>query len=341
MTLTASNSAEAELPLKRTQITTTRAGGPEVLHVETAPMPRPGPGELLVQLQAAGVAFGDITQRQGRNPGPVPPVLGYDVVGLVVAIGPDAKGFHVGQRVAALTVVGGYASHVIAPARWAVPVDPALDAAAVSALTLNYLTARQMLRASRVGPGQSILVLGAAGGVGSALCELAQLDGITVYGTASGPRLATLAARGVLTVADAASLPRPVDAVFDAVGGPSLAASRKATKRSGTVVAYGFSFAVDAGHSRTAGLLRAVMALARAKSTPGARVISFVLPASANKDPAAIRADLGVLLSLLADASLNPAVETMPLSAAAEAHRKLENRQVSGKVVLIADATGA
>ncbi len=328
----------ARLGSQRVQVTVRAAGGPEVLEVQRSPMPVPGPGELLVRMQAAGVAFGDITQRQGRNPGKLPRVLGYDVVGVVVAVGPDTAGFAVGQRVTALTMVGGYASHVVVQARWAVAVPAEPDAAEVTALTLNYLTAWQMLhRVARVRSGQSVLVLGAAGGVGSALTDLALLAGARVYGTASAHRHDALRARGVTVVPDAASVPEPVDATFDSVGGPSLARSRRATRRTGVVVAFGFSFAVDTGRSRAAGLALAVLGLARAALTPGARVVSYVVGSRAEKDPAALRADLGHLVGLLADGTLHPAVETLPLSRAADAHRRLENRQVTGKLVLVAD----
>lgn len=326
------------LPQQRTQVTVRTAGGPDGLSVQMAPMPVPAAGELVVRMEAAGVAFGDVTQRQGRNPGKVPAVLGYDVVGVVVAVGPDTPGFVLGQRVAALTMTGGYASHVVAPARWTVQVADELDAAQLSALTLNYLTAWQMLhRAAHVEAGQSVLILGAAGGVGSALTELALLAGASVYGTASARHHADLAARGVRVVADAGALSERVDATFDPVGGPSLARSRRATKRTGVVVAFGFSFAVDAGYSRAGGLIRAVRAIIRAKIVPGARLVTFQIAASGTKDPAALRADLTRLVGLLADGSLTPRVRTLPLARAADAHRLLENRQASGKLVLLAE----
>lgn len=319
-----------------TRVRLTGAGGPQVLHVERGPIPVPGDGEVVVRMQAAGIAFGDVTIRQGRNPGRLPAVLGYDVVGTVHAVGPGVEGLVPGTRVAALTMTGGYATHVLAPARWTVPVPDGLDAARVSALTLNYLTAWQMLhRTAAVTPGRSVLVLGAAGGVGSALVELAQLAGATVYGTASPARHAALRARGVHVVTDQEPLPGQVDVTFDPVGGPSLALSRKRTKRAGVVVSYGFSFTVDAGHSRAGGLLRAVAGLARAKLLPGARVVAYTVGTAGEKDPAALREDLGRLVGLLAAGRIAPQVETVPLAGAAEAHRRLESRQVLGKLVLV------
>lgn len=323
------------------QVALRGAGGPEMLVIETVPRPTPGPGQVLVRMQAAGVAFGDVTQRQGRNPGRLPAVLGYDVVGEVAAVGDGVENLHAGERVIALTMVGGYAEYVLAPARWTVPVPAELDAAALSALTLNYLTAWQMLhRAAHVEAGKSVLVLGAAGGVGSALVELAHLAGARAYGTASTRRQPDLTARGVLVVADADAVPEPVDATFDPVGGPSLTASRRATVRSGVVVAYGFTFTVDDDHSRIAGLTRAALALLRVKLTPGARVVSFQIGASGNRDPEALRADLGHLVELLAQGRLHPHVQTLPLAEAADAHRLLEGRRVDGKLILVATGTG-
>jgi len=139
----------------------------------------------------------------------------------------------------------------------------------------------------------------------------------------------------VRIVDNQAALPEPVDAVFDAVGGPSLSLSRAATKRSGVVVSYGFSFTVDGRHSRTAGLARTAWALARAKTTPGARVVVYTAGSAAKQDPGALREDLGRLLELLGAGRIAPRVETVPLADAAQAHRRLEAREVLGKLVLV------
>jgi len=310
-------------------------GGPEVLVLERVPRPAPGPGEVVIAVQAAGVAFGDVQARQGRLPGRFPRTPGYDVVGHVTALGQGVEDLVVGQRVAAFTGTGGYTTAAVARAALSVPVPEDLDAARLSALVLNYATAWQMLhRAAQVPAGGSVLVLGAAGGVGSALGELALAEGVTVYGTASPPRRAALAARGVLVVAGPEELPAPVDVVLDSVGGPSLARSRRATTRSGTVVAFGISHANTANLSRVRGLAAAVGALARARVTPGPRVVNFVILTSVKRDPAAFRQDLTHLVELLQAGTIDPEVTTMPLSEVAEAHRLLEARQVVGKLVL-------
>lgn len=328
------------IPITRTQIVLEAAGGPEQLTVRQEPLPAPGPREVLVHVEAAGVAFNDVTARQGRNPGPLPRVLGFDVVGTVAAIGGAVETLQRGQRVAALLGTGGYSSYVVVDSDRVVVVRSDVDAAQVDALVLNYATAWQMLhRAAQVQPGQSVLVLGAAGGVGSALLELARLDGVTVYGTASAARREAVEAGGCHWIADVADLPVQVDAVFDAAGGPSLRRSRQATRSGGVVVSYGFSFTVAAGHSKYGGLVRTAAALLRAKLTPGPRVRLYQVEKSAQQDPAAYRDDLTRLVDLLAEGRIHPAVTTLPLTDAADAHRRLQARQVLGKLVLLPSGT--
>ncbi len=319
------------------RVVVTALGGPEVLRVETAAAPSPKAGEVLIAVEAAGVAFADILMRQGRYPAQpaVPFIPGYDVVGRVAALGPGVTGVAVGARVAAMTVTGGYAAACVARAAWAVPIPEDVDAVRTTALVLNYLTAWQMLRRSADVAGDgSILVLSAAGGVGSALVELAALEGIRIYGTASTARRPVLEARGVRVV-EPGSLAHEVDATFDAVGGPSLGRSRAATKKGGTVVSYGISFAVDGGLSRLGGFARHGRALATTKITPGAKVVLYDVTRGAKKDPAAFRDDLGQLVALLSAGRIRPEVTAFPLAEAAEAQRRLEAREIVGKAVLV------
>jgi NADPH:quinone reductase-like Zn-dependent oxidoreductase len=314
----------------------TSAGGPDVLRVEAMTVPTPGPGQILITTEAAGVAFHDITTRQGLTPGALPQVQGFDVVGHVARLGAGVTDLTVGQRVGALIGNGGYATHVLAPARRAAPLPEDRPAEELDALVLNYLTAWQMFhRLAKPAPGQAVLVLGAAGGVGSALTQIARAAGVTVYGTSSPGRRARVEAAGATWVADAAAVPVPVTATFDPVGGPSLARSRRATKRSGVVVSYGFSFATGAGYSRTGAMARTVGALLRAKLTPGPRVVIHTVEPAVDRDPAGFRADMAALVEQLTTGALKPEVTTLPLDQAAEAHRRLENREVDGKLVLI------
>lgn len=319
-----------------TEIVLRGTGGPETLVVRAGVIPVPGDGQVLIRSEAAGVAFNDVTTRQGRNPGAAPRVLGFDVVGRIMATGAGVSEYAVGQRVAALVGVGGYSTHVLADPRRVVPVPEDIEAPVLDALVLNYVTAWQMLnRVAYVRPGQRILVLGAAGGVGSALCELAILQGAEVFGTSSAGRRRSVEESGVRWVSTPSDVPDKVDAAFDPVGGPSLAETRRATAATGIVVSYGFSFAVDADRSKLRGLLQAASAIARAKLTVGARLRVYRVESAVAKDPASYREDFATLVQLLVAGKIRPTVTTMPLSAAAEAHLRLERREVTGKLVLV------
>ncbi|WP_026910083.1 zinc-binding dehydrogenase [Patulibacter minatonensis] len=330
-------------------------GGPENLLLEEVATPDPGTGEVLVAVEAVGVAYADVLMRQGLYPETpkLPFTPGYDLVGRVVAAGPGTTAPAVGSRVAALTVSGSSATHAVAKAAWAVPIPDDVDAASASALVLNYVTAHQMLhRVAAVPEGGTVLVLGAAGGVGTALLELCALAGIRAIGTASGDRTALVEARGGIPVDRRAEdveaavrrhAPDGVDATFDAVGGPQLAASRRMTRRDGTVVSYGVGFGAGKGFGRIGLLGRHGAALAKAKLTRGAAVPMYVIAGrtgAADKDPAALREDLAALVALVADGSLTPEVTTLPLAEIAEAHRRLESQTVPGKLVLLVDQDG-
>lgn len=228
-----------------------KAGGPDRLELVDAPIPAPGPGQLLVRVEATGVAFADVVIRMGLYPGVKLPVTpGYEVVGTVIA----GEGFAPGTRIAALTVTGGYAAHALVPAAHAVAVPPGLSASKAAALVLNGLTAWQMLTRCVARPSvEKMLVWGAGGGVGSILVELGRHFGIETHGVASGARLASVAGRGANPIdraaGDVAGQVRAasgggVDAVFDGVGGPNLRISRAALRPGGAVVMFGFQGAL-------------------------------------------------------------------------------------------------
>ena len=157
-----------------------RRGGPEVLEMAEATLPEPGPGQVRVRIQAAGVSFADILMREGVHPetpaGSFTP--GWDLAGVVDALGPGVAGWQLGQPVAAMPVTGGYAEYLCLPAAELVPVPAGLDPAEVACVVFNYVTAYQMLhRSVRLQSGQRILVHAAAGGIGTALLQLGRLAG--------------------------------------------------------------------------------------------------------------------------------------------------------------------
>ena len=182
-----------------TEIVLPGVGAPETLQVRRRELPAPGAGEALVRVEATGVSFAEQQMRRGPYPGQpaFPFVPGYDLVGVVTALGPQVTAVAVGQRVAAVTKVGGWADHVVLPAATLVPVPDGVDAAAAETAVVNGVTAWQMLhRLARVRAGQTVLVHGATGGVGVLLVQLARLAGARVIGTASPAKHDVLRALG-------------------------------------------------------------------------------------------------------------------------------------------------
>jgi NADPH:quinone reductase len=161
-------------------------GGPEVLRVVEEDDPRPGPGEVRVRVLAAGVSFTDAQLRAGTYiGGPKPPFTpGYELVGVVEALGPGCFRLREGDRIGALTVWGADADRVCVPEAGTVEVAEDLDPAEVLSLLFPYMTAYQVLhRTAMAKSGEAVLVHGAAGRVGTAALELGALAGLRLYGT--------------------------------------------------------------------------------------------------------------------------------------------------------------
>ena len=180
-----------------------RYGGPEVLKVVEEEVPRPGPGEICVRVLVAGVSFTDAQLRAGTYLGvPKPPFTpGYELVGVVQELGPGCSRLREGDRVAALTVWGAYAERVCLPEANAVEVPEDLDPAEVVSLVLTHMTAYQLLhRMATVRSGESVLVHGAAGRVGTAVLELGALAGLRLFGTASARDRAAVERLGAVAI---------------------------------------------------------------------------------------------------------------------------------------------
>jgi len=178
-------------------------GGPEVLRVVEDDAPRPGPGEVRVRVLAAGVSFTDSQLRAGTYLGvPKPPFTpGYDLVGVVEELGPGCTRLREGDRIAALTVWGADAERVCVLEENAVEVPADLDPAEVVSLVLTYMTAYQLLhRTAKVKSGETVLVHGAAGRVGTAVLELGALAGVRLYGTCSARDRAAVERLGAVAI---------------------------------------------------------------------------------------------------------------------------------------------
>ena len=343
------------------RIVVSRYGGPEVLELLEDEVPEPKAGEIRVKVLAAGVAMPDVMAREGIHPETprVPYTPGWDLVGVVDAIGKGVIGFYEGQRVAAMPINGSYTEYVCLQSGQLVPIPDGLDPAETVSLILNYVTAYQMLHHSASAkPGQSILIHGATGGVGTALLQLGQLLELTMYGTCSP--------RGAQTVTDLGGTPvdyhrqdlvqevlrmngAGVDAVFDPFGGPHMWHSRALLRSGGRVVAYGNTTTLrDEGlGSKRRGLRNpfhgiSVFALyiAGGLLLPGRRrIVPYSIQWLKRLKPALFREDLSALLDLLATRQLRPIVAArMPLSKAREAHQLLSKGGVIGKIVLVSAA---
>jgi NADPH2:quinone reductase len=353
-----------------------RYGGPEVLRVVEDDLPRPDPGEVRVRVLAAGVSLTDAQLRAGTYLGvPRPPFTpGYEMVGVVDELGPCSARLHVGDRVAALTVYGGYAEYVCVPEAEAVEVPEGLDPAEAVGLVLTYTTAYQMLhRSAHVQPGESVLVHGAAGRVGVAVLELGALDGLRLFGTAAARDRVAVERLGAVAIdyrtqdflARIRQLTQDgVDVVLDGIGGATSIRSFRALRPGGRLIVYGHYAMLARGrtsarrwatgwaewYGTTAtvaleGLLdprRKVMAyrIQRLRDSRQWLPVSGRRPArlvgGGPRNPQCFREDLGALLELLTADKIHPVVtERLPLSEARRAHELLESSAAKGKLVLM------
>jgi NADPH:quinone reductase-like Zn-dependent oxidoreductase len=329
----------------------TRRGGPSVLAVREVRLPPPDEGEVLVRVEAAGVAFGDVQLREGLRRAALPVVPGYDVAGTVIASGGKIDGPAVGDKVAVRIPggTGGYATHVLVPAWAAVPYPERLDPHAVVALVVNYVTAWQMLsRSAPVTEGSTILVHSAAGGVGSALLQLAALRGLRAFGTASAGKADLVRSLGATPIdyragdvaaAVRSAAPEGVDAVFDALGSASWRQALPLLRPGGRLVVYGMSTTFAGGRLSIPGLLRNFARLPRtsylAYLTRGIGVVGYNSEAMVRAHPGRYREDLARLIGLLDEGSISPLLHrAFPLDRAAEAQAELGSGRAIGKITL-------
>jgi NADPH2:quinone reductase len=322
----------------------TKKGEPSALENQELPLPEPGPGELRVRVLATGVGSTDVTMRRGYYPfaPKLPFVPGYESIGVVDAIGTGASGFAIGDRVCALLVHGGYATHVVRSADAWVKVPAGLDDAEVVALILNYVTAYQAIhREAQLAPGATALVTAAAGGVGQALVQLLVVHGVRVIAAASPrshPMLAAMGAepiegrQGPIDAACLALVPGGVDAAFDGVGGAQLRQCIRATKKKGIVVWYGFmgsTALLDVGRNYFDVFVGAPLS--------GRRASFYGITALYRKNPKPFMEDLPKLFALLAAKKIAPKIALrLPLDQAREANERIEKGGLDGKIVLVA-----
>lgn len=325
---------------------------PEDLQIRHAAVPEPGQGQIVIAMEATGVSFAEQQMRRGRyyDQPPFPFVPGYDLVGRVFSTGPGVDPGLTGRRVATLLKVGGWASHVLVDARDAVEVPDGLTAAEAETVVVNGITAWQMLhRTARVRAGQTVLVHGAGGGVGSVLVQLAPAAGVQVIGTASPRHHGTLREQGVTPVdyrggdvpARVRELaPGGVDAVFDHVGGRSVVDSWHLLAPGGTLVSYGSASTRDDTGSKQWPVLKILARTWLWNSLPNGRRAHFYniwAGRALNKDRfrARLRSDLTEVFTAVDRGDVTARIAArLPLTEAAKALRLAESGTVTGKVVL-------
>lgn len=338
---------------KATEIVLPGVVEPDGLHVRVRDLPAPGQGQVVLRMEATGVSFAEQQMRLGKyyDQPAFPFVPGYDVVGTVVAAGPGVDRGLRGHRFAVVTKIGGWASHLIVEAADLVPVPDGVDSAAAETVAVNGVTAWQMMyRTAKVKRGDTIVVLGANGGVGSTLVQLARHAGIKVIGTASERHHDAVRELGAIPVdyRDPAMYdrirelaPEGVDAVFDHVGGPGVHESWKLVRRGGALVNYGSAATKDEQGNAMLPVLKNFGQLALWNLLPnGKRAGFYNFWAGKRFRTATFRArlaeDLTQVLQLVEAGALKPQIAArIPLPDAAAALALAESRTVLGKVVIV------
>ncbi|HEV2551294.1 MAG TPA: zinc-binding dehydrogenase [Stellaceae bacterium] len=336
------------------QIWIAKHGPPQVLTLRDAPEPRPGAGEVLIKVAAAGVNFADIMARRGLYPdAPKPPcVVGYEVAGEVIALGEGARDFTLGEKVIAITRFGGYSTHVAVPEGrvFQLPAGLALERGA--ALPVTYLTAYQLVVAmGRLGAGETVLVHSAGGGVGLSCIELARIVGADVIGVASAGKHDFLRQRGVTKLIDpraedlvarvkALTEGRGVDLALDPIGGRSWRQSYQCLAPCGRLGVFGFAAAAsDSG--RLLAMLRAAAGVPWLALTPLAlmnanRGVFGVNLGHLWDYGALIRHWLETILRWQQEGKIDPVVDrSFAFAEASAAHAYIEARRNIGKILLV------
>ena len=304
--------------------------------LKDVPIPTPGPGQVLVRVQAAGVNFPDVLMCQGKYQfKPEPPFIpGMEVAGAVVETGPGVEAFHVGDLVVGGAGLGGFAEYCLAPVSGMRRLPEGVDPAAAASFQAAYLTAYvALVRRARIEPGETLLVHGAAGGVGLAAVDLGLALGARVIATASTPeKRAFLTAYGAHAVLEPQGFREPVkaltdrrgaDVIYDPVGGDVFDESVRAIAFDGRLLVIGFT----SGRIAT---ISSNMPLIKGFSVIGVRAGEY-----GRQFPERGRENLEAIWSMLAARRLRPHVHaTMPLAQAHEALALLQDRKVIGKAVI-------
>ena len=318
----------------------TRRGPPEVRKIVQNDLRAPRAGEAQINVLATPVCLPDVQARYGQSPFPpkVPFTPGYAIIGSVAEIGKDVTHVAVGDRVAALTVYGGYAEYLYWDAKQLIPVPAILDPAEAAPLILNYIVAYQILhRSAKLKAGDKVLIIGASGGIGTAFLQLGKLANLKMYGLASPGKHHILTEYGAIPIdyhtQDFVEIirqaePDGLDAVFDGMDGDYFKRGYSVLRRGGTFVGYGNPLSVSHMLKLLGqGALFILLPDGKSAKSYGTGLYRF------NRRP--FLEDWATLFKLLEAGKIKPIIAAkFPILEAAKANELLENGSVIGNVVL-------
>ncbi|MDB6126170.1 MAG: Alcohol dehydrogenase zinc-binding domain protein [Verrucomicrobia bacterium] len=312
-------------------------GGPEKLRTDEVSLPQPGPGEIRLRVEAAGINFVDTYHRTGLYPSEMPHVLGSEAAGVVTAVGEGVTEFRVGDRVASPRAVGGYAEETLAPASHTVLIPAAVSFQIAAAVLLQGLTAHYLATDTYpLKPGDSALVHAGAGGVGLLLIQIARIRGARVIATVGSDAKVGLAREAgaeqvcnysrddFSKAARAFTKAQGVDVAYDSVGKNTFEGTLDSLRPRGMFVSFG----------NASGPVPPFSPLVLAKK--GSLFLTRPTLNHYIRTPAELRARTDELFSWIASGRLKVRIgATFPLAAAGDAHRALESRTTTGKLLLL------
>jgi NADPH:quinone reductase len=314
-----------------------QTGGPEVMEVADLPVPQPKPPEAVVKIAAAGINFIDVYNREGRYKAPLPLVLGQEGAGTVSAVGADVRDVAVGDRVAYSSVLGSYAEYAAVPADRLVKIPAGVDERQAAAAMLQGMTAHYLSHDSHpLKKGETALIHAAAGGVGLLLVQMAHNIGARVIGTVSSDEKAELA-RGaganeiiLYTKADfevetkRITGGKGVDVVYDSVGKDTFEKGLNVLHPRGIMVLFGASSGAVAPLDPLTLTSKGSLFLTRPS-------LNHYIATSVE-----LQARAGAVIGMIRDGKLKLRIEhTYPLAEVQQAHRDLEGRKTTGKLLLL------
>ncbi|RAH15623.1 MAG: alcohol dehydrogenase [Methanobacteriota archaeon] len=329
----------------------TKAGSPSVLKIIEIDMPVPKEGEVIIEVHYAGINFADTLMRLGlyqpRPPFPFTP--GYEVSGTIKSLGEGVTGFEVGQRVVAAMQTGGQCSHVSVKSSRVIPIPDEMGLDEAAAMPVTYLTAHHMLHyLGHLKKGESVLIHGGAGGVGTAALQLCQWAGIEqVWATASGHKSKIIESFGGIPIdrhkedftriINDATNGRGVDHILDPIGGDNLKKSLGCLAEGGRLYTYGLS---SAAPNSKRSLLKAFFALRKTPKFDALRLMTrnrgvFGVHMGTWKDESAMAEQLDRILGGVKDGHLKPVIDSVfDASDVAKAHQHIHDAKNVGKVLL-------